>query len=86
MQLIPKWQQAFKEAKVMEHLDIMGNVLSAFDVESMQLQIEEQRQKIQQLTERLNATNITPEDFQTVKTLLEELNTGKIKIVLTKKE
>jgi len=86
MQLIPQWQHTFKQTRAMEHLDIMGNVLSAFDVESMQLQIEEQRQKIQHLTERLNATNIAPGDFETVKTLIENIKTGKIKIVLTKKE
>lgn len=83
MQLIPQWQHTFRQAKAMEHLDITGNVINAYDLESTLLQIEEQKKEIQRLENRLNTGSISPEDEKTLKTLLEDLKTGKIKIVPT---
>lgn len=47
MQMVPKWQQTFREAKAMEHLDLTGSVLSTFEVENRFLDLEERNRALE---------------------------------------
>jgi hypothetical protein len=82
MQLIPKWQQTFRQAKAMEHLDIAGSTLNAYDMETLLLQIEDQQKEIAQLKDKLNAQTLSHEDQETLTALLQKFREHKVHIDL----
>lgn len=80
MQMIPKWRQDFKEVKAMEHLDLAGSVLTAYEVDERLTQIEEQRQELARLRKDVFGRDVTEGDAQTMLMLLEKFKQGKVKI------
>ena len=80
MQLLPQWQNTFRQAKAMEHLDIIGGFISTFDIEEKLLQIEEQQKEIQKLKEQLDKRRLTEEEEENLKWLLEQYKQGKLKV------
>jgi hypothetical protein len=58
MQLLPKLQQSFRQARAMEHLDLNGNRMSAEDVEDTLFQVEEQKKEIARLRRELEAKTL----------------------------
>jgi hypothetical protein len=86
MQMIPKWQQTFREAKAMEHLDIMGAIVPPQDLEAKLLQIESLQKEIDRLKTQVNATKMSDEDFETMIDLLQMIREGRIKIGYLKRK
>jgi hypothetical protein len=70
MQLLPKWRQAFHEARAMEHLDIVAGSLTASDIEDKLLQIQDQQREISRLKEEVRS-------LETLRSLVKK---GKVEI------
>ena len=80
MQLIPKWQQTFREAKAMEHLDLQGSMLSQSELESKLLRLEEQEEEIRKLRSELHEV-VNEEDLKAFRQFSRLIQEGKVKIV-----
>ena len=80
MQLIPKWQQTFREAKAMEHLDLQGSMLSQSELESKLLRLEEQEEEIRKLRTELHEV-VNEEDLKAFRQFSRLIQEGKVKIV-----
>ena len=83
MQLIPQWQQTFKEAKALENLDIAGDPLSSYNLEETLQQVSKQQQEIADLRKQLQERTFSPKDEKTLKDLLKGINAGEIKVIRT---
>lgn len=81
LQMIPQWQQAFRQAKAMESIDIAGNFVSPHEAEARLWQIQEQQEEISRLEKELNDKALSNNDYALSRLLLRRFKQGQIKVI-----
>jgi hypothetical protein len=78
LQMIPKWQETFKKARAIESLDLVQGIISPMELQTKLMQLEDQQTEIARLRAELGRFNMTEEDIDNLRWLLEKVKRGKV--------
>jgi len=78
LQMLPKWRETFQKAKAVESLDLVQGIIGPMELQDKLLQMEDQRREIERLKNELSRLNMTQEEIDNLRWLLEKVKNGKV--------